>query len=317
MTKKPFFYCTIFLSTFVTYGMSYDVPIYAESKQNNPTVYNVPAHITEEYEAPETSMKIDADILKIPETVYTGTLSFMDVPLEKAKELYGDPEKWKESDFLQDADCMEYRDAEEVLAYTMTENHFFSLEGSNGTVEIPETERITEEEAEIMAESAIDTMGVKAEVLGRFAQDSDPDGMYSYKFGGMIENALVASSSSVWSQGSVEITGDKFSYVYYSCNYEPKEKTEVELLDFDEILEKVQTYAKAGFIGVPDNGLPVTRISLEYYVEHGKNDLEFRPIWNFQVAYIADDAPWLMGKDMDDLFYIDAQTGMLVQTMYR
>ena len=279
------------------------------------TVYNLPSHITEEYEAPENFLKIDADILEIPETVYTGTLSFVDVPLEKAKELYGDPEKWKESDFLQDAECIEYGDAEELFAYVMSENHFFSLEGSNGIVEIPEVERITEEDAEIMAETAIETMGVKAKVLGRFAQDSDPDGVYSYKLGGVIENIPVSSSSSVWSQGSVEITGDKFSYVYYSCNYEPKEKTEVQLLDFDEILEKVQAYVKAGFIGIPDNGLPVTRISLEYYVEQGENNLEFRPIWNFQVVYITGDAPWLMGKDMDDLFYIDAQTGMLVQTM--
>lgn len=318
MKKDEVLICTVWMTAFIIGCTLHCCTVYASGNDRDTRgADSIPSHITEEYEAPENFLKIDADILEIPETVYTGTLSFVDVPLEKAKELYDDPEKWKESDFLQDADCIEYGDVEELFAYTIPENHLFSLEAAANAVEVPETERITEEEAEAMAENALETMGVKAKVLGRFAEDSDPDGVYSYKFGGMIENARVASSSSVWSQGSVEITGDKFSYVYYSCNYEPKEKTEAELLGFDEILEKVQTYAKAGFIGVPDNGLPVTRISLEYYVEQGKDDLEFHPVWNFQVAYITGDAPWLLGKDMDDLFYIDAQTGMLVQTMYR
>lgn len=172
---------------------------------------------------------------------------------------------------------------------------------------------LTEPEALCMAEDAVNILGINAEVVGRFAGETDPEGIYSYILGGTIHALPVASMSDIYSNGSVEITGSQYSYVGYSRHYTPEEQTEAELLDFAEILEKVEIYAKAGFIRLPKNGSPVSEISLEYYVENTADGMIFYPVWNFRVSSILN-SPMLLGRDTDDLFYIDAVNGMLVKS---
>lgn len=272
-----------------------------------------PEQVVKEYEGKNGKFCMNAKLEEIPEKVYEGILNFSDITLEDGKKLYGNPELWKESDFIKDAEALEYGE-EKTYLISMPENHYISLETPKGMKEIPNTEKLTEEEAHQIAEEAIQILGLEAEVMGRFAQDTDPEGVYSYRFGGVIEGVTAASLSDVFSQGSVEITGDQYSYFYYSCNYEVVEKREVELLDFEKILKQVEMYAKAGYIQMPESGLEVSEISLEYFVEEQKGKLQFYPVWNFQVPSLIG-TPVQLGKETDDLFYLHAETGSLVKSM--
>ena len=273
------------------------------------------SHVTKEVEGKEGSLFIDAEVDPVPGEVYAGSLIFEDIPLETGKKLYGDPEKWADTDFYQDAEGYEYEGKDHFLLYSQPENHFFSLDTPLARMPVPEAQKLNEEEARRKAEELPEILGINAKVLGLFGEEEDPEGVYSYMYGGTINDTLVAAMSPVWSKGSVEITGNEYSYMFYSCHYVPAEMNKVEVMAFSEILEKAALYAKAGFVRKPASGMPVTRISLQYYVEDRGNGLEYYPVWNFQVPYLLGASPMIMGKETDDLFYIDAQTGMLVKAM--
>ena len=195
------------------------------------------------------------------------------------------------------------------------ENHAFYFEDINGLQEVAEEEQISAEEALRMAEEAVQTLNITAEVLGRFESDEDPSGVYTYILGGVINGLPVASLSDIYSNGSVEITGNKYSYVSYIRNYLPEEQKETELLDFSEILERVHTYIDAGYITLPEENSFISDITFSYYVEKISDGLIFYPVWNFQIPPVAQSA-FMLGHDTDDLFYINAIDGMLVKTLY-
>ncbi|MCD8153438.1 MAG: hypothetical protein LUF78_01865 [Clostridiales bacterium] len=273
--------------------------------------YNT-VHITEEFQGPDSVFRIDAD-QKTPQiSVYTGTLFFSDIGIDQGKRLYGDPEKWEVSDFVNEGECYRYQ-KEDIYVMLNPERHGFYYEVLNESRDLPDEEKVTEAEARALVNQAVDSLGIQAQVIGRFGEETDPDGVYSYALGGMIEGMPVASMSLPYPNGSVEISGDHYSYVGFVYYMVPGEKSEAELLDFTEIMEKVQVYAEAGFITLPENNEPICSVSLEYYVENTVDGLRFYPVWNFCVKSIAG-TPVMLGRDRDDLFYINALDGMLVKS---
>ena len=105
-----------------------------------------PEQVVKEYEGKKGKFCMNAKLEEIPEKVYEGILDFSDITLEDGKKLYGNPELWKESDFIKDAKALEYGE-EKTYLISMPENHYISLETPKGMNEIPNTEKLTEEEA--------------------------------------------------------------------------------------------------------------------------------------------------------------------------
>lgn len=268
-------------------------------------------HITEKY---GEHFRINADRSLPPEKVFTGNVTYSDVSFENGKKLYGEPEQWTFSDFLKDGEALKYG-TENIYLMSYPENHAFYFENINNEQEIPEEEQISAQEALRMAEAAVQTLNINAEVIGRYESDVDPAGLHTYILGGVINGLPVAGLSDIYSNGSVEIAGNQYSYVSYIRNYVPEEQKEAELLDFSEILERVRTYINAGYITLPNDNSCISDISLSYYVEKTSDGMIFYPVWNFQIPPIAQSA-LMLGRDTDDLFYINAIDGMLVKTMY-
>ena len=270
-------------------------------------------HITDVYKGIENDLEIDADVEDVIYPVFTGTLSYKDISLEKGKKIYGDEDGWHSSDFIKEEGVIQYKEENIFLMVDKT-NHSISFDNANTLSEIPKEEKLSSNSAFNMALKAISLLGLNAEIMGEFTMDTDPEGVYSYSLRGMIDEIPIAMMTSEASQGSIEITGNKYSYAHFRYNYIVDDRKEVTLLEFSKILEKVKMYVNAGYIEMPESGQPVCAISLEYFVENTKNGIIFYPIWNFQVPSIYG-IPMLLGKDTDDYFYIDARDGMLVKCM--
>lgn len=270
--------------------------------------------IVEEYEGPEGILKIDAEKMLQPDEIYTGEVVFLDVSFSDGKKLYGDFEKWRPSDLWKDGEALEYGNSN-IYLMSIPEEHVFYFENMNDAKEIAESEQISENEAYTMAQEAISVLKLHAGVIGEYKTESEPEGIYTYILGGEIQGLPVAALSDIYSNGSVEISGNQYTYISYSRHYIPENQIKTEILDFSQILEKVQTYIESGYITLPKEDSFISKISLVYYVENTADGMRFYPVWNFQIPPVADHA-FMLGRDTDDLFYIDANSGMLVKTMY-
>lgn len=279
----------------------------AKAAQKSP---DIPAHIKETYQGKEGEFCIDADVEKIPGSIYTGNITFSDISLEKGKLLYGDVEKWESTDQLKDAEAFQYNQ-EDIFLYKLHDTSQFYFDTPDN---LQADCDIGEEHAKIMAEEAVSLLEINAEIQGPVAQYEDPEGIYSYMLRGKIQDIPTVYMSEIPSIGSIEITGAHYSYLQYGNNLQPENLKAAELLEFDEILDKVQLYAKAGYIQIPDE-MSITNISLGYYIESSADSPRFFPVWNFQVPSLTEDEPFMWGQEADDLFYIDAVTGVLVKVI--
>lgn len=285
----------------------------AESRIDSGSSTQRSEHISETYKRHKKELIIDADKIIPPDKVYTGTVIFSDISLEQGKKLYGDIQLWTPSDFLKEGETLKYGD-ENIYLMADPENHTFYFEDMNETKNVPESKRISQQDAHSMTSQAISDLNINAKIIGPYYSETEPEGIHTYILGGEINGLPVASMSSVYSNGSVEITGNQFTYFSYSRHYTPEQQEIVELLDFSEILKKVRTYIEAGFIDFPAGDSYVSIISLEYYVDHTSDGLNFYPVWNFQIPS-ADGITIMLGRSTNDLFYINAVDGMLVKTM--
>lgn len=272
--------------------------------------YDLPEHITEVYKGKEGEFGIDADVEVISGDVYTGTVIFSDISLEKGKLLYGDIEKWKFTDEIKDAQALKY-DKEKIYLYKLNDTHQFYFDTPDN---IPANHDIGEEAANKLATEAVNLLELNAEIQGPVAEYNDPKGIYSYVLRGKIQNMPIVYMSEVPSIGSLEITGQAYSYLQYGNNLHIENQEKAELLDFKEILDKVQLYAEAGYIKIPDH-MFITNISLGYYIELTSENPRFFPVWNFQVPSLIDGSRFMWGQNADDLFYINAVTGVLVKVI--
>ena len=272
--------------------------------------YDLPEHITEIYKGKEEEFRIDADVKVISSDVYTGTVIFSDISLEKGKLLYGDIEKWKFTDEIKDAESLKYNE-ESIYLYKLNDTHQFYFDTPDN---IPEAHDIGEEAANKLATEAVNLLELNAEVQGPVAEYDDPKGIYSYVLRGKIQDIPIVYMSEVPSIGSLEITGQNYSYLQYGNNLHIENQEKAGLLDFEEILDKVQLYAEAGYIKIPDH-MSITNISLGYYIELTSEQPRFFPVWNFQVPSLIDGSRFMWGQNADDLFYINAVTGVLVKVI--
>ena len=272
--------------------------------------YDLPEHITEVYNGKEGEFRIDADVEVISSDVYTGTVIFSDISLEKGKLLYGDIEKWEITDEIKDAEALKYNN-ENIYLYKLNDTHQFYFDTPNN---VPADYDIGIAAANNLATEAVNLLELNAEIQGPVAEYDDPKGIYSYVLRGKIQDIPTVYMSEVPSIGSLEITGQNYSYLQYGNNLHIENQEKAELLDFEEILDKAQLYAEAGYIKIPDH-MSITNISLGYYIELTSEQPRFFPVWNFQVPSLIDGSRFMWGQNADDLFYINAVTGVLVKVI--
>ena len=98
-------------------------------------------------------------------------------------------------------------------------------------------------------------------------------------------------------------------------------RNSVTMLPMEEIMKSVEQYVKEGKIGLfteqdtaektESTTIPVTKICLEYYIDETADGITYRPVWSFRCPYQWKDSP-----DEQELFYIDGETGALIQDAF-
>ena len=89
---------------------------------------------------------------------------------------------------------------------------------------------------------------------------------------------------------------------------------EVQLLSMSEILDRVQDYAAMGVIHPAQSGGAIIEIELQYYLEYQEESVTFRPVWVFKTKELMEGMISPTGGNAE-LFYIDAQSGELIEYM--
>lgn len=271
-------------------------------------------HVLFEIPTASGNLKIDAQIIRRTDSVYTGILQAEPVSEAALKSLYdeGEPGQWKarSSEESQDSgSAWQYQDRYIFASGNAEHTHY-----QNDEVESQE-EAVTEtaEEKVILkeqSEQVLEKLGMEGIVTENTMLTGLPQKYYQAQL--LLEDLPVARYSQWNTACMIDWTDGELVGVNAPGSLKVLEKEEAELPDMEKILECVAEYAAAGEIEPPQGGAAITEISLEYYIDLTRQGLIFRPIWNFKLPYLdgPEDAgaPWA-----ENYFYIDALTGALIR----
>lgn len=258
--------------------------------------------------------RIDAQVVRQADEIYTGTLRAFMASEEALKALYaeGDPEQWKLTEDTGYYSEWNYQDGRISVSQDIGMQKYNNDEpvpwtGQSGE-ESAEGEEKRRQEEEICRQ-VLRGLGIEAQAT-KEVLPSDGTAV-SYILKPVLENLPVAGESQWHSKCIVTLEDGYLRSVSAPGRMEILEKEQVILPKLGDILQSVEKYAAAGEIQTPISGQPVTEISLEYYVDLTAQGIVFRPVWNFKVPYLAEGMEYSMGAA--NFLYIDALTGALVR----
>ena len=111
-------------------------------------------HIEDVYKGIENDLEINADVEDVIHPVFTGTLLYKDISLEKGKKIYGDEDGWHSSDFIKEEGVIQYKEENIFLMVDKT-NHSISFDNANTLSEIPNEDKLSSNSAFNMALQAL------------------------------------------------------------------------------------------------------------------------------------------------------------------
>lgn len=269
------------------------------------------SHVTGDLVCESGSLPMDAEITQMTREVYTGTLEAKPIDMEALKSLYtaGTSDGWEQSEPF----GWQYQDQHIFADSGIESARYSNHEISNGQDEGLEC---AEEGEELeFCRQILERLG--KEVAAGTEDFTTYDNNLDYVAQTILEGLPVARTEDNWqwyTSNHITLENGSLSSLTISSNYTVKEKEKVVLLDMEEILNLVSQYVEEGEIDVFDGILPVTEISLEYYVEMTRNGLAFRPVWNFQYSWTTESEG--VAHTWDGCFYIDAVTGALVRDTF-
>ncbi len=154
--------------------------------------------------------------------------------------------------------------------------------------------------AEILTSLGIDGRAEKLTGNGEYRIISYRDGL------------PIADGSQIYGNGRLYLENGTLSELQWSGPFEVREQEETDLLDMEKVMEHLEGYLADGTLQLPLGGQPVTRVTLEYYLDMTSEGITCRPVWNFQVPYLLD-IEEVLGEGLEMYCYIDAATGALVR----
>ncbi len=308
MRRIPYVLTICSLAGMVTWGQT--IPCMAEE-------------IKREIPCKDGTMLIQAEVKENLEDWNKGTVSPVTPSPEKFWKMYGNEEKWEKIE-LEDDPSQSWKYGEELITLGIQEGYFrFEDEtGISGADEIRSSETegkykfSSDEEAVAAAQNILEEADLQGKAQGIVTGEGKEEGEIEVRVQGMLDGKEVAylvegNPTAISNIGGVSFTNGRLADIWTPYQCEIKEKEKIELLSLEEILEKVESLGKKGWIGPPADGQPIIELKLSYYLEWKGEEVTFRPVWVFRTTPNHDDG--FSSTGVEDFFYIDAENGKLLE----
>ncbi len=268
----------------------------------------------------DSDLTIDAEVICSTDRVCAGEASL--IPFDARDSvtlLYGQEENWRE--------CPEPDDGMWTydLAGTGGQNQIFGSvlradeetgteDGAGISFEISPLNESYESLLDMARPDAPEAILELLEIDGKAREIQSAGNEVYYAVTGELEGVPVAWKSEAYAKGTMCYRDERLTYLNYTGRYQIEDRAEATLLSMDEILEHVQSYAAAGAVHPAPSGDAVTEIELQYYLDREEGSVTFRPVWVFKTEELIEGMVSPTGGSAE-LFYVDAQSGELVEYM--
>lgn len=276
--------------------------------------------IIADYECKTGVLSIDAKVEENLSDWKKGTLNSTDISADKLKYLYGEPEKWNKVELLDEPEYWKYG-SDPIYVKSNEGNISFDNEMFLHNIQKDESTDYdihSEKKALETASDILKNLGISAKATGvvkRKQKEMDGE-YYPLRLVGMLDGKEIAALTEgnqlfLTNLGELEFLNGKLVSLNFHNLFKTEREEEANLLPVDKILGNVMDYAKNGWLAPTGDEQKITEIKLQYYVDWKENHIEFYPVWVFFVPNYNDRG--ILGTGLEGYFYIDAQTGELLQ----
>ena len=268
----------------------------------------------------DNDLAIDAEVICNADTVYAGEASLIPFCAEDSlKLLYGQEENWQKCPELGNGawayNLAGMDEQGHVAGFVTWADEEMGLEDGAGiSFEITPLDESYETLLDATRSDAPETILEMLEIDGSVREIQEMEDETYYAITGEISGVPVAWNSKVYAKGTMNYRDERLIYLNYTGRYEMGDHAEVQLLSMSEILDRVQDYAAMGVIHPAQSGGAIIEIELQYYLEYQEESVTFRPVWVFKTKELMEGMISPTGGNAE-LFYIDAQSGELIEYM--